>query len=377
MPAKKYIVQLSKTERQNLSSLVKTGKAAAYKRQRAQILLKADVGPEGPGLKDSDIVTSIDASLRTVERTRQRLVEQGLEKALEREVRKRSKNPRLDGEQQAHLVALVCSEPPEGRNRWSLKLLASKMVALNHVDSVSPETIRQVLKKNDLKPWQRKEWCIPAKKSADFVFNMENILTLYKQPYDEAYPIICMDESSKQHLRETREKLSMEPGKPERYDTEYERNGTSNLFIFFEPLRGWRRIDVTERRTAEDWALQIKKLVDEDYPQATTIRLVMDNLNTHTGASLYKVFEPKEARRLLDKLEFCYTPKHGSWLNMAEIEFSLLSRQCMSDRMADREHLAQEVSAWVAYRNAIKSEMNWRFTTEDARIKLKHLYPSI
>lgn len=147
MPAKKYIVQLSKTERQNLSSLVKTGKAAAYKRQRAQILLKADVGPEGPGLKDSDIVTSIDASLRTVERTRQRLVEQGLEKALEREVRKRSKNPRLDGEQQAHLVALVCSEPPEGRNRWSLKLLASKMVALNHVDSVSPETIRQVLKK--------------------------------------------------------------------------------------------------------------------------------------------------------------------------------------------------------------------------------------
>lgn len=206
---------------------------------------------------------------------------------------------------------------------------------------------------------------------------MENILTLYKQPYNEAYPVVCMDESSKQHLKETREKLPMEPGKPERYDTEYERNGTSNLFIFFEPLRGWRRIDVTERRTAEDWALQIKKLVDEDYPQATTIRLVMDNLNTHTGASLYKVFEPKEARRLLDKLEFCYTPKHGSWLNMAEIEFSLLSRQCMSDRMADREHLTQEVSAWVAHRNAIESEMNWRFTTEDARIKLKHLYPSI
>ena len=206
---------------------------------------------------------------------------------------------------------------------------------------------------------------------------MENILTLYKQPYDEVYPVVCMDESSKQHLRETREKLPMEPGKPERYDTEYERNGTSNLFIFFEPLRGWRRIDVTKKRTAKDWALQIKKLVDEDYPQATTIRLVMDNLNTHTGASLYKAFEPKEARRLLDKLTFCYTPKHGSWLNMAEIEFSLLSRQCMSDRMADREYLTQEVSAWVENRNAIKSEMNWRFTTEDARIKLKHLYPLI
>ena len=134
---------------------------------------------------------------------------------------------------------------------------------------------------------------------------------------------------------------------------------------------------MTARRTAEDWAMQIKKLVDEDYPNATKIRLVMDNLNTHTGASLYKVFEPAEARRLLDKLELCYTPKHGSWLNMAEIEFSLLSRQCMSDRMADREYLQQEVSAWVKNRNAIKSDMNWRFTTEDARIKLKHLYPTV
>lgn len=206
---------------------------------------------------------------------------------------------------------------------------------------------------------------------------MENVLTLYKQPYGEAYPVVCLDENSKQHLRETRETLPMVPGKPERYDTEYERNGTSNLFIFFKPLRGWRRIDVTERRTAHDWALQIKTLVDEDYPQATTIRLVMDNLNTHAGASLYKAFEPKEARRLLNKLEFCYTPKHGSWLNMAEIEFSLLSRQCMSDRMADRALLTREVSAWVEHRNAIKSEMSWRFTTEDARIKLKHLYPSI
>lgn len=206
---------------------------------------------------------------------------------------------------------------------------------------------------------------------------MENILDIYKQPYDEAYPVVCMDESSKQHLKETRETLPMTSGKPERYDTEYERNGTSNLFIFFEPLRGWRRIDVTARRTAEDWAMQIKTLVDDDYPKATKIKLVMDNLNTHTGASLYKVFEPVEARRLLHKLEFCYTPKHGSWLNMAEIEFSLLSRQCMSDRMADRDYLTQEVSAWVKNRNMIKSEMNWRFTAEDARIKLKHLYPTI
>lgn len=206
---------------------------------------------------------------------------------------------------------------------------------------------------------------------------MEDILTLYKQDYDKKYPVVCMDESSKQHLKDVRKALPMEPGKPERFDTEYERNGTSNLFIFFEPLRGWRRIDITARRTAVDWALQIRKLVDEDYPEAQTIRLVMDNLNTHIGASLYRAFDPTEARRLLDKLEFHYTPKHGSWLNMAEIEFSLLSRQCMKNRMANRAYLTQEVTAWTNNRNAKESEMNWRFTTEDARIKLKHLYPTL
>jgi len=206
---------------------------------------------------------------------------------------------------------------------------------------------------------------------------MENILSLYKRPYDKAHPLVCMDESSKQQLKETRIPLPREPGKPERYDTEYERNGTSNLFLFFEPLRGWRRIDVTTSRTAIDWAHQIRTLVDEDYPDADTIHLVMDNLNTHTGASLYKAFEPAEARRLLDKLEFHYTPKHGSWLNMAEIEFSLLSRQCLRDRMQDRDYLSQQVDAWVSERNMASHSMTWRFTTEDARIKLKHLYPSL
>ena len=206
---------------------------------------------------------------------------------------------------------------------------------------------------------------------------MEDILTLYKQDYNKKYPVVCMDESSKQHLKDVRKALPMEPGKPERFDTEYERNGTSNLFIFFEPLRGWRRIAITARRTAVDWALQIRQLVDDDYPEAQTIRLVMDNLNTHVGASLYQAFDPPEARRLLDKLEFHYTPKHGSWLNMAEIEFSLLSRQCMKHRMANRAYLTQEVTAWVKHRNSKESEMNWRFTTEDARIKLKHLYPTL
>lgn len=206
---------------------------------------------------------------------------------------------------------------------------------------------------------------------------METALDVYKEPYDEKQPVVCMDESSKQHVKEVRRKLPMEPGKPERYDTEYERNGTSNLFIFFEPLRGWRRIDITSRRTAQDWARQIRKRVDEDYPEAETIHLVMDNLNTHVGASLYKTFEPSEARRLLSKLQFHYTPKHGSWLNMAEIEFSLLSRQCLKDRMADKDSMGRQVTAWVNQRNSKNSEMNWRFTKENARIKLQHLYLSI
>ena len=206
---------------------------------------------------------------------------------------------------------------------------------------------------------------------------MEEILEIYKKPYNEVEPVVCMDESSKQHIKEVRKKLPIEPGKPERYDTEYERNGTSNLFIFFEPLKGWRRIEVTERRTAKDWAVQIKKLIDEDYPEAEKIHLVMDNLNTHAGSSLYKTYEAKEARRLLNKLEFHYTPKHGSWLNMAEIEFSILSRQCIADRMGDRANLTRQINTWVKQRNEKKSDMQWRFTTEDARIKLRHLYPSI
>lgn len=206
---------------------------------------------------------------------------------------------------------------------------------------------------------------------------MEEILEVYKKPYNKGEPVVCMDESSKQHIKEVRRVLPMEAGKAERYDSEYERNGTSNLFIFFEPLKGWRRIETTERRTAKDWAKQIKKLVDEDYAEAEKKHLVMDNLNTHAGASLYKTYKPAEARRLLNKLEFHYTPKHGSWLNMAEIEFSILSRQCIADRMEDRTYLTQQIGSWVKQRNEKKSDMQWRFTTQDARIKLRHLYPSV
>lgn len=202
-------------------------------------------------------------------------------------------------------------------------------------------------------------------------------MNVYQKPYDCSNPVVCMDETSKQQLKETRIPIPLEPGKPERFDNEYERNGTSNIFMFFEPLCGKRFVSVTNKRTAVDWAWQIKDLVDVKYPEADKITLVMDNLNTHNGASLYKTFPPVEARRILERLDFCYSPKHGSWLNMAEIELSILSKQCLNRRISDQAKLMKEVAAWQKKRNEILTPMEWRFTTKDARIKLKKLYPTI
>jgi len=217
---------------------------------------------------------------------------------------------------------------------------------------------------------------IPPRENAQFVYRMEDVLALYHEPYDPQYPVVCFDETSKQLIKETRVPWPAKPGKVARYDYAYERNGTRNLFMFFEPLAGRRQVKVTERRTKRDWALCMKQLVDEFYPDAVLIRVVLDNLNTHNPAALYETFTPAEARRLLEKLDFHYTPKHGSWLNMAEIEFSVLTRQCLGQRLPDAETLCQEVAAWQAMRNTEATKVNWRFTTADARIKLKRLYPS-
>jgi DDE superfamily endonuclease len=205
---------------------------------------------------------------------------------------------------------------------------------------------------------------------------MEDVLEVYTRPYDERFPQVCLDEKSKQLVGEVREPLALSPGRPARQDYEYEREGTANLFIVSEPLAGWRHVSVTERRTKIDWARCVKELVDVHYPEAEKIVLVMDNLNTHTPAALYEAFAPEEARRIYEKLEIHYTPNHGSWLNMAEIELSVLSRQCLGRRrIPDRESLAAEAGAWEAERNAAASSIDWRFTAADARIKLKRLYP--
>jgi transposase len=199
---------------------------------------------------------------------------------------------------------------------------------------------------------------------------MEDVLEFYTRPYDERFPQVCLDEKSKQLVGEVREPLAASPGRPARQDYEYEREGRANLFIVSEPLAGWRHLSVTERRTKIDWAHCIKELVEIHYPKAERIVLVMDNLNTHTPAALYEAFVPAEARRIASKLEIHYTPKHGSWLNMAEIELSVLARQCLDRRIPDQETLTEEVGAWEAERNAEESSIDWRFTSADARIKL-------
>lgn len=206
---------------------------------------------------------------------------------------------------------------------------------------------------------------------------MEQVLDVYTRPHDPLYPVICMDETTKQCVKETRLPQPPAPGRPARYDAEYERNGVAHLLLYYAPLENWRRVDVKTDHVAATWAEGVRQLVEEDFPEAERITLVMDNLNTHTGASLYKAFEPAKARRLLNKLQFVHTPKHGSWLNMAEIEFSAMNRQCLNRRLPDTDAVRGETTAWAARRNAGGAPAQWRFTTEDARIKLHGLYPKL
>jgi len=206
---------------------------------------------------------------------------------------------------------------------------------------------------------------------------MEDVLEVYQRPYNPQLPLVCLDEASKQMLKETRIPIPMQPGQPARHDYEYERAGTANCFMLFAPLEGWRYVKVTDRRTAIDYAYILKEIADTHFPDATKIILVQDNLNTHVKASLYEAFQPEEALRICQRFEWHYTPKHGSWLNMAESELSHLASQCLDRRIPDKETLASEVKAWQNYRNKNNTKANWRFTTENARDKLKHLYPVI
>jgi DDE superfamily endonuclease/Homeodomain-like domain len=295
---KKYIVELTAPQREELSHMISTGKAAARELTHARILLKADAGANGPGWSDTQIAEALEISPGTVARVRKRCAITSVQEAILPVPTSRMRRRRLDGTQEAYLIALVCSAPPEGAVRWTLRLLASTLVELGYVETVSHETVRQVLMANELKPWIKHQWCIPTQADAEFVYHMEDVLAVYTRPYDAARPQVCMDEINTQLLADTRASLPMEAGKPQREDYEYERQGVCNVFLACEPLVGKRYTMVAAQRTKHDWAQFIRRLSDEHYPDADKIVLVMDNLNTHTLAYLYEVFPVGSANAL-------------------------------------------------------------------------------
>jgi transposase len=364
----RYQVELSQAERAELTALLSGGKHAARKLKRAQILLAADAGAS-----DDEIARSVSVGGSTVYRTKRRFVLGNLEAALSEEPRPGAER-KLTGKEEALLVATACSKPPAGRARWTLELLAGEIVKLTEHAGVSRETVRRRLAENELKPWRKDMWCIPQV-DGNYVARMEDVLDLYAEPADPKRPVVCFDESPTQLIGEVRQPIPAAPGQLERFDCEYRRNGTVNLFVFLDVHRPWRKVKVTDQRTARDFAHCMRDLVDIHYPKASMIRVVLDNLSTHSPGALYEAFPPPEAHRLLSRLEFHYTPKHASWLNMVEIEIGVLRGQCLDRRIGERDRLVAEIEAWERQRNAARARITWMFTTERARAKLARAYP--
>ena len=364
----RYRVELSQAERDELAALLSGGKHSVRKLKRAQILLAADAGES-----DAAVAASLRVGGSTVYRTKRRFVLGNLAAALSEEPRPGAAR-KLSGKEEALLVATACSSPPAGRARWTLELLAGELVKLTAHDSLSRETVRRRLAENDLKPWRKDMWCIPQV-DGEFVARMEDVLDLYAEPPDAKRPVVCFDESPTQLIGEVRQSIPARPGQLERYDCEYKRNGTANLFVFLDVHRPWRKIKVTDSRTGVDFAVCMRDLTDVYFPMAKLIRVVLDNLSTHSAGTLYRAFSPDEARRVLRRLEFHYVPKHASWLNMVEIEIGVLRSQCLDRRIATKTQVESEIAAWERQRNAAAARIKWMFTTDKARTKIGRAYP--
>ena len=319
----------------------------------------------------SRVSQALDVSEGTVFRIQRRFAEDGLEGAL-KDRGQAHRYWKLVGRGPSHRLGL--QPGPRGPLPLGTAPAGGPGGGVGGGGVLVPRDGAAASEKNSLKPWQKKHWCIP-KVSADFVAHMEDILDPYAEPYDPQRPVVCFDETSTQLLADVREALPAKPGNPRREDYEYRREGTRNLFLFCKPLVGWRHVEVTQRRTTEDFAHQMRWLVVQAYPDIPVVRLVLDNLNTHCKASLYQAFPAEEARRIAQRLEVHYTPKHGSWLNMAEIEFSIFSRSCLRQRLPDEESLFREVQALELERNQAQARINRRFGILDARTKLHRLYP--
>lgn len=374
---RRYRVNLTSKQRDKIK-LAKRRTTSIQKKVRYDIILAADEKRYKKVLTYKQIAAKAGTAVPTVIDTLKKYCTEGLYEAVTPSRNPNSNVARLKvtGEKEAHIIARACCAPPEGRVRWTLKLLQEDLAVILE-EAVSISTISRVLRNNELRPHLDEYWCIPPKEDAEFVAKMEDILDLYQMPYDPKRPLWCLDEKPYQLLGESREPMPMRPGDIKKLDSEYRRNGTVSIFCFIQPHKGTLHHSVQETRTAVDFAEQLKYLVDELEPGADKIILVMDNLNTHSIASLYKAFEPAEARRIAGKLEIHYTPVHGSWLDIAEIGINIMTRECLDRRIPGIDALRSELKAWNDRYNENPTPVNWQFTTKDARIKLRKLYPDI
>lgn len=375
--ARAYRVFLSRKERHVLRHLQKKT-PSPNARTRYAIILASDETIHKSIPTYQNIATQAGASVPTVIDTLRKYTIEGIASAIEPDRNPNSDNARrkATGDVEAKIIAKACSSPPQGYTRWTLSLL-SKESAIILEDSLSRATIGRILQRNDLKPHLSAYWCIPPEEDADFVANMEDVLDIYQRPYDPKNPVWCLDEKPYQILGQYREPIRMKPGSIEKVDYQYTRNGVVAIFCFIEPHTGRIIHSVEETRTAVDWAEKVRYLVDVIAADAEKITLVMDNLNTHKISSLYKAFPPDEARRIAKKLDVHYTPKHGSWLDMAEIGIHIMTRECLDRRIPSIDALRSELQAWNEAYAQNPVPIDWQFTTKDSRIKLKRLYPNV
>lgn len=374
--SKKYIVKLSDDDLKRLDKILRQKNTSETLANRIRIL--KDMDANHPPVKTyKQCASDHGISEPTITNVVRKFVNEGLDATikLKRSVNSDNAQRKVDGRVEAKLLEVACGPVPKGHSHWTLRLLEAQMKIILD-EPISREAIRRTLK-NQLRPHRSDYWCLPKKEDPEFIACMEDILDVYELPYNPKVPVVCMDEKPYQLLGEVRDSWAMRPGDNKKVDSEYVRKGTCSIFAFIEPLGGRHHTSVREHRTAVDWAEEIKYMVDEMYPEAEKIILVMDNLNTHKPSSLYKAFNPEEVRRIIKKLEIHYTPKHGSWLDIAEIELNVMTRQCLSRRIPDIETLREELSAWESERNNSYALVNWQFRTSDARIKLASLYPKL
>ena len=376
---RKWRVVLEEAERKFLKRMKsRKKKPCAGVMKRVDILLRADES-EGSGrlMTNDEIAAKVGVSPATVTNVCRDFCERGLLETLEYRRGEGSDTARLKatGDVEALVVAKACTPPPEGRCRWTISLLADEMAVVLEGWAPSRATVGRVLQRNDLRPHVTQYWVIPPDCDAEFVAAMEEVLDLYQLPFDPMRPLWCMDEKPVQLLASAREEVPAAPGSPKKVDDEYVRDGTCSVFAFCRPHTGDIFHSVEPTRTAIDWANQVRRLVDEVEPDAERIILICENLNTHCVASLYKAFPAPEAHRIAGRIEIHHTPKHGSWLDIAEIAINIMTRECLDRRIESIEVLTSELAAWQELYDADPTPVDWQFTASDGRTKLKRLYP--